>query len=46
MKGIVCMTKENDPSLKWGAPTSSYDDAKAISAFLNKEKNREELKKE
>lgn len=30
-----------DASAKWGAPTSSYDDAKTISNFLKAQKDKQ-----
>jgi hypothetical protein len=34
-----------DASAKWGAPTSSYEDAKAMSNFLKAQKEKQEVEK-
>jgi hypothetical protein len=37
--------KQYDPNSKWGAPTSSYEDAKSISKFLKAAKEKEAVEK-
>lgn len=37
--------KKYDANAKWGSPTSSYEDAKAMSNFLKSQKEKQEVEK-